>query len=404
MAPGRGLGSRAKRRIGGGANAGRLADFGRRRVAGVFAGGPKAAGNAGGALGLLAIREALAYCDPLWDTCFAVQGLTLAALHGSSTVALSTGLPSSGPDANANVSADVSGVMAQLLAGTRVGAFAVTEPGAGSDLGAIETVVKPALDETDVFVMNGRKIYISNATEADWLVVLARVEEDGDNGVNAGADQDPEKNTKRGPTGVFLVPRAASGVSVKAQPIVGGHPLGAVSFDDVRIPAGHRLDTDGRGVAHCLGVLGQFRMTVGAAACGMMRRALAETLSRAQNRHQFGGPLSSLPGVSRQLTDLVARYRAAWLTVLDAAWQVQTDASLTLAEKSALSANAKVGATEAAFEIVDGCVQIHGAAGLAEAGTVARLWQQVRATRIYEGANDVLRGVVASGIVPAACR
>jgi acyl-CoA dehydrogenase len=299
------------------------------------------------------LRESLAFHHGLLDFAAAMQGL------GSCALAL-TGAHTE--------------TMANIVAGRAVAAFALTEPNAGSDLAAIETKAVPA---NDGWHLTGLKHLISNAPIADAICVLARTD--------PGA----------GPKGMtmFLVKRGEFSCS-KEQEAVAFHPLGELRFD-AHLPADRIVGTSGEGYKLALSVLDLFRTTVAAAACGMAGRALAEALDYVQARQQYGRPLSDLPVVKGHLADMAAELEAARLTVYRSAARKDAGAERIPLE----SASAKLIATETAQRVIDTAVQLHGGTGVLKGSAVERLYREIRALRIYEGATDVLKLIIAHALL-----
>ena len=310
------------------------------------------------ALSLVVVRETLAGISPFHDVLFAVQGLAAHPIAaGASPLVANQWLPA-------------------LAQGRAVGAFAATEPEAGSDLMAMTS---SAVRQGDDYVLNGHKIYISNAGVADVYVVFAR--------------QHPEESSAPR-LSAFVVPADATGVQTHTMDLMATHSIGGVRMRDVRVPAAFRLGQEGDGLALCLATLELYRPTVGAAACGMALRALQETLRRVQVRKQFGRALSDQPTVRFTLADMATRLEAARGLVYRAAWyKEQPDAAPI--ELRRLTSMAKLEATEAACVIVDQALQLHGAAGLVRGSVIESLYRAVRALRIYEGTSEIQKLLVA---------
>jgi acyl-CoA dehydrogenase len=250
-------------------------------------------------------------------------------------------------------------------------AFALTESGAGSDVAGLATSARA---EGDAYVLDGEKRFISNAGVATHYTVFARTAP-GAKGISA-----------------FVVPADAPGLRIRHRMrLLGDHPIGEIELRGCRVPAGARLGAEGDGMRLALGTLDVFRLTVGAAAVGMARRALDEAVAYSQNRQQFGGPLSALQGVQFLLADSAAELEASRLLVLRAAAALDSGAPRVTYE----AAVAKLFATEAAQRIVDRSVQVHGGNGLVKGHPVERLYRDVRALRIYEGASEVQKLVIA---------
>ncbi|HEX7118617.1 MAG TPA: acyl-CoA dehydrogenase family protein [Longimicrobiales bacterium] len=308
-------------------------------------------------------REALAAASPLADAVWALQAL------GATPILLAG-------DAEARER-----WAAAALRGSAMGAFAMTEPDAGSDVAAIATTARR--DGGD-YVLDGTKTFISNAGIADFYVVFAST--------------DPAAG-HRG-LSCFVVPADAPGLRfVRPLVLSEPHPLGEIAFEACRVPASSRLGAEGDGFRIGLATLDRLRPTVGAAACGMAARALAEALAHATTRRQFGRPLAELQLVQEKLAKMATRLDAARLLVYRAAWEKDRGAERITVE----AAMAKAFATEAAQSIVDDAVQILGGRGVLADGPVDRLYRAVRALRIYEGATEVQWLIIARNL-PGATR
>ena len=304
-------------------------------------------------------REALAAASPLADAVFAIQALScVPLLLGDNAVLRDRWVPAA-------------------TAGRAMGAFAMTEPEAGSDVGAIRTAARR---DGNGYVLTGRKTLISNAGIADFYVVFAST--------------DP----KAGGKGVscFVVPADTGGLRFAgAQVLSAPHPLGELAFDECRVPADHRVGAEGRGMALGLATLDRLRATVGAAACGMAARALAEALGHARARHQFGKPLAEFQLVQEKLARMATDLTAARLLVYRAAAAADAGAERVTLE----AAMAKAFATEAAQRIVDDAVQVLGGRGVLASHPVDRLYRAVRALRIYEGTTEIQHLVIAGQLL-----
>ena len=304
-------------------------------------------------------REALAAASPLADAVFALQALGTLPILASGNAAM------------------LERWAEPALAGRAMGAFAMTEKNAGSDVGALETTARR---DGQHVVLDGAKRFISNAGIADFYTVFASTDR------AAGA---------RG-ISCFVVPSDTQGLRfVGAQVLSAPHPLGEIAFEGCRVPATNRLGEEGRGFALGLQVLDRLRATVGAAACGMAARALDEALRHARTRRQFGKPLAEFQLVQDKLARMATELAAARLLVHRAAWQADQGAGRVTLE----AAVAKSYATEAAQRIVDEAVQILGGEGVLAAHPVDRLYRAVRALRIYEGATDIQRLVIAGQLL-----
>ncbi len=308
------------------------------------------------------IREALAWASPLADDIFAIQ--CLASL----------------PVSLAGTDDQKARYLPGVATGEIMPAFAMTEPGAGSDVAAIQT---RAVRQGDGWQLDGEKTLISNAGLADVYVVFASTEPDaGHRGLSC-----------------FLVPAETPGLRfVGAQVMAAAHPLGTIAFEACRLPAEALLGTAGGGFRLGMKTLDRLRATVAAAACGMAARALDEAMAHARTRRQFGAPLADLQMTQQKLARMATDLTAARLLTYRAAADADAGRdSITLA-----SAMAKSFATEAAQRIVDDAVQIVGGRGVLVGHPVDRLYRSVRALRIYEGATEVQHIVIARRLLRAA--
>jgi acyl-CoA dehydrogenase len=304
---------------------------------------------------LIAVREALAYFSSLADTAFAMQGL------GSYTLSL--------------VGTDVQKKrwLPAVARGDVLGAFAVTEPEAGSDLAAVRTRARP---DGMVWHLRGVKTLISNAGIAGLYTVLARsVDGEDHNGLS-----------------MFLVDAEAPGIVVSRLEPMAPHPLGEIRFEDT--PA-VLLGEEGKGYGLALATLDAFRPSVGAAACGMAARAFDEALHWVQARRQFRHRLAEFQAVQMALADMYVDLESARLLVRRAAWLKDTGAERIPREGAA----AKLAATEMAQRVVDRAVQLHGGQGVMRGATVERLYREVRSLRIYEGTSEIQKLVIARDIL-----
>jgi acyl-CoA dehydrogenase len=304
---------------------------------------------------LCLIRETLARHDGLADFAFAMQGLGTGALSLFGTPAQKQRwLP-------------------LTRTGRAISAFALTEPQSGSDVANIET---RARRDGAGYVIDGEKTWISNGGIADVYTLFARTgEAPGARGLSA-----------------FLVPADTPGLSVVERlEAVAPHPLAHLRFEGVRVPASALIGDAGAGFRIAMAVLDVFRSTVAAAALGFARRALDESLSRVHARRLFGAPLFDLQMVQGHLADMALDIDAAALLVYRAAWTKDQGASRVSRE----AAMAKLFATERAQVVIDAAVQLHGGDGVRRGHVVERLYREIRALRIYEGASDVQKVVIA---------
>lgn len=266
--------------------------------------------------------------------------------------------------------------------GEAISAFALTEPRSGSDVANLEMRAAP---DGDGYVLSGEKTWISNGGIADLYTVFARTgEAPGAKGISA-----------------FLVPADTKGLSVAERlEAVAPHPLARLSFDEVRLPASSMIGGPGEGFRIAMSVLDVFRSTVGAAALGFARRALDESLSRACERELFGAPLFDQQMVQGHLADMAVDVDAAALLVYRAAWTKDAGAARVTRE----AAMAKLFSTERAQRVIDTAVQLHGGDGVRKGHIVESLYREIRALRIYEGASDVQKVVIARQTLAAGKR
>ncbi|MGW1816726.1 acyl-CoA dehydrogenase family protein [Streptomyces sp. NPDC002125] len=309
-----------------------------------------------GALDLCLLRESLARGCTEAETALALQGL------------------GAGPVRQAGTEAQRARWLPEVRAGRAVAAFALSEPGAGSDAAALALAARPG-PGGDGWRLTGEKCWISNAPEADFYTVFART------GEGPGA---------RGVT-AFLVPADRPGLTGTALDMLSPHPVGALDFDGVPVTADDVLGEPGRGFRVAMDTLNLFRPSVGAFAVGMARAALDATLKHTARRTAFGGPLKELQAVSLQVAEMATRTEAARLLVYAAA--AAHDAGEPGVPGRA--AMAKLYATETAQYVVDTAVQLHGARALRRGHLLEHLYREVRAPRIYEGATEVQRTIIA---------
>ncbi len=309
---------------------------------------------------LCLIREALAYSSPLADVAFVMQGL--------GTFAISQAAPEHVRDFWVTRAAE----------GKAVAAFALTEPEAGSDVASIKTTAER---EGDTYIINGTKRFISNAGVADFYTVFART----------GTQKDG-----RAELSAFVVGAKMPGFAVvERTQMLSAHPIGEIEFKGCRVPAEDMVGSEGDGFVLAMRTLDMFRASVGAAACGMARRALDESLRYASTRKQFGRLIGEHQLIQEKLADMVTELDAARLLVYRAAYLRDTGTARVSREAS----EAKLFATEAACRIIDHAVQIHGGSGLVRGSIVERLYRDVRALRIYEGTSEIQKLVIASQLL-----
>jgi acyl-CoA dehydrogenase len=303
---------------------------------------------------LCAVREVLAYASPLADAVFAVQGLCLVPL----------------------ARAGKHDVVQKMLAGERIGGFALTEPEAGSDVAAMRA---RANKEGDAWFLEGDKTFISNVGIAHHFVVFANAEPPGKKGISA-----------------FFVPADAPGLTLEPIPMSGHHPLGRLLLRGCRVPESALLGKVGEGLRLALGTLEVFRTSVGAAALGMAHRALDATLDHVTRREQFGQRLADFQLTQAAICDMVTELEGARLLVAAVARRKDLAGDASVAPDVAM---AKLHATESAQRIVDRAVQLHGGLGCVLGSVVEEMYREVRPLRIYEGATEVLKLLVGANAV-----
>lgn len=309
---------------------------------------------------LCLIRELLSYSSSLADLAFVMQGL--------GTHAISQAAPEHVRDF----------WLTRAAEGRAIAAFALTEPEAGSDVAAVKTT---AQRDGDTWVIDGRKRFISNAGIADFYTVFART------GTQTGG---------RAELSAFVVSAKMPGFSVvERTPLISPHPIGEIEFRGCRVPAEDMVGAEGDGFLLAMRTLDTFRASVGAAACGMARRALDESVRYASSRKQFGRLLAEHQLIQEKLADMVTELDAARLLVYRAAYLKDTGTGRVSREAS----EAKLYATEAAGRIIDQAVQIHGASGLVRGSVVERLYRDIRALRIYEGTSEIQKLIIANQLL-----
>jgi len=304
---------------------------------------------------LCAIRQGLARVCPDAETAFAVQGLGAIPIHLHAPPPLRDS------------------VMPGVRSGASVVGFALTEPGAGSDAAALSTF---AQRDGEGFRISGEKTYISNAPDADLYTLFARTTEGvGSRGVTA-----------------FVVTSDLEGVSGEPIEMISPHPLGRIRLDEVYVPEANVLGEVDHGFRVAMQTLDLFRPSVGAFALGMAEAALRIATGHATTRTAFGNPISDFQGVSHQLANVRLDIEAAELLVYSAAAAHDDGDTQSLTGKAAM---AKLHATETAQRAVDTAIQVLGARGLEADSTLARLYLEVRAPRIYEGTSEIQRNIIA---------
>lgn len=307
---------------------------------------------------LCLIRETLARHDGLADFAFAMQGLGMGAVSLFGTDAQREWL-------------------GKTRTGAALSAFALTEPGSGSDVAATATT---ATAVQGGYLLNGEKTYISNGGIADVYVIFARTgEAPGARGLSA-----------------FLMPADLPGLEVVERiEVIAPHPLAHLRFNNIALPETALIGKPGDGFKVAMSVLDVFRSTVGAAALGFARRALDEALARVQSRKIGGAPLAELQMVQGHIADMALDIDASALLIYRAAW-VKDQGAARVSREAAM---AKLHATEAAQRVIDTALQLHGGDGVRHGFAVEHLYREIRALRIYEGASDVQKIVIARAVL-----
>jgi acyl-CoA dehydrogenase len=302
-------------------------------------------------------RETLAYHSALADFAFAMQGLGSGAISLFGTVEQKREwLP-------------------KVASGEAIAAFAMTEPECGSDAANIAT---SAMRDGNEWVLVGEKTLISNGGIADFYLTFARTGEgEGAKGLSA-----------------FIVPAEVVTVAERSE-VIAPHPLARLKYDNVRIPADAIVGEPGEGFRIGMETLNLFRVTVGAAALGFARRALDEALSWAKSRRLGSGSLADNAVTQAKLADMATSIDASALLIYRAAWQ-QDEGGI---DNRRAAAMAKLHATESAQQVIDAAVQMHGGAGVTKGVKVEELYRDIRALRIYEGASEVQRQIIARDLL-----
>jgi len=304
---------------------------------------------------LCLIRETLARHNALADFAFAMQGL------------------GSGPISLFGNEAQQAAYLNAVATGDKIAAFSLSEPEAGSDVAAMSC---SARREGDEWVLSGTKTWISNAGIADFYTVFARTDDTG------------------GAKGIscFIVEAGTPGFEVTERiDLVAPHPLGTLTFDECRIGKAQLVGQEGKGFGMAMATLDVFRSTVAAAALGMARRALDETLNYTAERNIFGGKLGDLQLVQAKIGEMALGVDSSALLVYRAAWTKDCAAERVTRE----AAMAKYHATETAQQVIDAAVQLHGGKGVTKGYIVEALYRDIRALRIYEGASEVQTTIIA---------
>lgn len=313
---------------------------------------------------LCLLRETLAYHAGLADFAFAMQGLGSGAitLYGSEALKQR--------------------YLPRVAAGEWIAAFALSEPEAGSDVAAMST---SAVREGEEYVLNGCKTWISNGGIADFYTVFARSEPiTGAKGISA-----------------FIVPATTPGLTITERiEVIAPHPLATLQFENCRVPVSNRLGAAGEGFKVAMQTLDIFRASVAAAALGFGRRALDEAVNRAKQRQLFGQPLADFQMTQAKLADMATALEASALLTYQAAWMRDVQGKQTTRE----AAMAKMMATESAQQVIDSAVQIFGGLGVKRGQIVERLYREIRSLRIYEGATEVQKLIIARSLLKESAR
>ncbi|HJU99804.1 MAG TPA: acyl-CoA dehydrogenase family protein [Burkholderiaceae bacterium] len=310
---------------------------------------------------LCLIRETLARHSGLADFAFAMQGL------GSGAISLF------------GSAAQRAAYLPRVASGAAIAAFALSEPQAGSDVAALACA---AVRDGDHYVLDGEKTWISNGGIADFYVVFARTgEQPGARGISA-----------------FIVDAGLPGFEIAERiNVIAPHPLARLRFTGCRVPASQRIGEAGQGFKVAMATLDVFRTSVAAAALGFARRALDEALARATGRQMFGQALADFQLTQARLAQMATGIDAAALLTYRAAWQRDQGRNVTRE-----AAMAKLTATETAQQVIDGAVQLFGGLGVVSEQPVERLYREIRALRIYEGATEVQQLIIARELLRAA--
>ena len=300
-------------------------------------------------------RETLGYHSGLADFSFAMQGL------GSGAISLFGSTEQRDTWLN------------RVAGGDAIAAFALSEAAAGSDVAAMATTAEQVGDH---YVLNGEKTWISNGGIADLYCVFARTgDAPGARGLSA-----------------FVVEADNPGFSIKHRiDVIAPHPLATVSFEDCRIPVAARIGESGDGFKIAMATLDVFRTSVAGAALGFARRALDETVQHTSTRELFGAPLSALQMTEATIADMATEIDASALLVYRSAWAKDCNQDRVTRE----AAMAKLYATEAAQRVIDSAVQLFGGSGVTKGNIVESLYREIRALRIYEGASEVQKVIIA---------
>jgi len=313
------------------------------------------------------LREIFAYHAGLADFAFVMQGL------------------GSGPIALAGSEALKKRYLPRVAGGSAIAALALSEPDAGSDVAALTT---RARRDGDHWVIDGTKTWISNGGIADFYVVFART----------AASADGKASGTKGISAIVVDADAPGFSAAERIDIIAPHPMATLRFDSCRVPAGNLLGSEGEGFELAMRNLDVFRTTVAAAALGFSRRALDEALDHARSRRMFGHTLADFQMTQAKLADMATGIEAGALLTYRAAW-LRDVAGRRVTREAAM---AKMHATETAQQVIDAAVQMFGGLGVKSGHPVERLYREVRALRIYEGATEVQKMIIARELLKGA--
>ncbi len=305
------------------------------------------------------VREELARTCPNAELIFTMQGL------------------GAGPITVAGNDRQKDEYLPKVSAGETINTFALTEPSGGTDAGAI---LMKAEKKGDEYILNGSKTFISMAPDADVYTVFAKT--------------DPDQGT-RGITAFIVEKEFAGFVPGERMELMAAHPIGTIYMDDCRVPAANRLGEEGEGFKIAMKTLDFFRPTVGACSVGLAQAALDESIKYAKQREAFGQPISEFQLIQGKLADMAVKISAARLLVYQAAF-LKDGGKERITKEAAM---AKLFATEAASEVIDQAVQIHGGYGVSKGYLVEKLYREVRALRIYEGTSEIQHVVIANQLL-----
>jgi acyl-CoA dehydrogenase len=314
------------------------------------------------------VRETLARFDGLADFAFAMQGL------GSGAITLA-----GSPQLQAKY-------LPKVARGEAIAAFALSEPEAGSDVAAMQC---RAQQDGDHYILDGEKTWISNGGIADFYCVFARTQ---------APNVRPDGTTAAAGISTFVVDAATAGFSIAERiDLMAPHPMATLSFKNCRIAAGQRIGPEGDGFKIAMRTLDIFRTSVAAAAVGFAQRALDEAIKQVQARRMFGRKLADFQMTQVALADMATEVDAARLLTYRAAWL--RDSGERVTKEAAM---AKMTATETAQRVIDQALQLFGARGVTAGSVVEKLYRDIRALRIYEGATEVQKLIIAREVLGAA--